>query len=330
MVAKSPLTSEHVTSSRTHHHCCDDGSHHHSHDLIPRLRRSDNQALRGMLIALLLNTIFLIIEFIGAEIYSSVAIFADAIHDVGDTFVLALSAFFIVLARLPSIKQFTYGLPRLSLLGGGITALFLISGSVFSLFNAAWRLYEPISPVASGMVGMAILGIVVNSAGYWSINRSSTSISGKIISLHLVEDLLGWIAILVGALVMLLVHAPIIDPLLSIAISLFVLWHAAKRGSTIAKLFLEGVPEGIDEQLIENAIKAVPNVSGIHDTHIWSLDGELHLMTCHVVVSKGITLDSAIATKDKIRTLLEQHNIWHCTIELEMEGFNCKASELHM
>jgi len=177
--------------------------------------------------AFFLNFAFTIIEIIGGILTNSVAILSDAIHDFGDSLSLGLAWYLQKLSKKGRNSTFTYGYKRFSLLGAIITSLVLVIGSVIILYEAIPRLFQPEPAHVPGMIGMAILGVIVNGAAVWR-TRSGQSMNEQVVSWHLLEDVLGWMAVLLGAVLMYFFDAPIIDPLLSIGITLFILYNVAR------------------------------------------------------------------------------------------------------
>ena len=188
-----------------HHH-----GHHHQHDT------------KNISTAFFLNLAFTIIEIIGGLMTNSVAIMSDALHDLGDSLSLGLAWYFQKVAKKGRDKTFSYGYKRFSVLGAMINAIVLVVGSVFILQETIPRLWQPETPNVQGMFWLAILGIVVNGAAVLKLQKG-TSLNEKVISLHLLEDVLGWAAVLVGSVLMYFFDLPIIDPLLSIGIAIFIL-----------------------------------------------------------------------------------------------------------
>lgn len=174
------------------------------------------------------------------------------------------------------------------------------------------------------MVLIAIIGVTINGLGYFRLKKGMSQ-SEKVLSWHLLEDILGWVVLLTGSIIIRFWDKPIIDPIMTIGFTVFVLWGVSKNAKEIFNLLLEGVPEYIDIDEIKKSILSVEGVKMVHDLHIWSLEGETVLLTSHVVVE-----DKYLQTPDKMRqsikSKLEEHHIEHSTLELESEGF-CSATE---
>jgi len=288
-------------------------AHDHSHDSAGNLK-----------VAFFLNLGFTIVEIIGGIFTNSIAILSDALHDAGDTASLGLAWYFDKLSEKDSNSVHTYGYKRFRLLGGLITGLVLIVGLVFILWNAIGRLMSPEPVNAPGMMALAIIGILVNGAAVLRVKKGS-SLTEKVVSWHLLEDTLGWAAVLIGAGIMSVWDLPIIDPILSIGISLFVLWNVAQNLKNVVKVFLQATPDSFNLEDFESSVGQIPKVLSTHHTHGWSLDGESHVLSTHLVMTSNSTRQDITAAKAKVRDLLDRHEFEHLTIEIELDGESCHA-----
>lgn len=285
--------------------------HHHPHPSEQNLRT-----------AFSLNLAFTIVELVGGVWVNSVAILSDAIHDLGDSLSLGTSWYLEKLAKKKPDSKYSFGYRRFSLLGALINSLVLILGSIWVIREAVFRILEPEASDATGMIGLALLGIAVNGYAAWKVSHGKT-LNERVISWHLLEDVLGWAAILVAAVLMLFVNWPFIDPVLSLMITLFILWNVAKRLRETLFLFLQGQPKDINKTEIEAKILKIPGVDSLHQTHIWSLDGEHHVFTTHVKLAAEISPSEILALKNRIRTLLSDYPFVHYTIETESSDEVC-------
>lgn len=288
----------------THHH-------HHRHEDVKNIKT-----------AFFLNLGFTIIEFVGGVLTNSVAILSDAVHDLGDSISLGLAWYFQKVAKRPRSKEFTYGYSRFSLLGAVINSIILLVGSVLILMNAIPRFFNPRQPNVEGMLLLAVLGVVVNGLAMYRLRKGS-SINERVVSLHLLEDVLGWLAVLVGAGIMYFVDAPFIDPLLSVAIALFILFNVYRNIRQSLHIILQGSPLKIDIDEVKESILSIDGVEGVHDLHAWSVDGEYNVMTVHVVLSDHHSMETQRQLKSLIREKLSGHGIQHGTIEFEEAGEEC-------
>jgi cobalt-zinc-cadmium efflux system protein len=285
---------------------------HHTH----------SASTKNIKVAFFLNLSFSIIEIIGGIFTNSVAILSDAVHDLGDSFSLGISWYFQKISGRKSNQQYSYGYKRFSLLGAIVNSVVLVTGSVLILSRAIPRIIEPQQPDARGMFLLAILGIIVNGAAVIKL-RQGSSLNEKVAMLHLLEDVLGWLAVLVGSVVIHYFDVPVIDPLLSIAISIFVLYNVFKNIRQSMRIILQGTPHDIDTGEISNTLKNIDGVCDVHDLHIWSVDGEYNVLTVHVVLNDDTKPDLLVQIKQKIRASLQEKGIEHATIEFENKQESC-------
>jgi len=276
--------------------------------------------------AFLLNLFFTIVEVVGGLLTNSIAILSDALHDFGDSVALGLSLYLEKKATKERSSTFSYGFKRLSLLAGLTSSLILIGGSIVILSEAIPRLMTPEHTNAKGMLGLAILGIAVN--GFAALRtREGKTVNEEVITWHLLEDILGWVAVFVTSLVMLAFDVHILDPLLSIAITLFVLWNVGKKLKYILQIFLQAVPKNIPIREIEKRLRALPKVKLVHDTHLWTLDGENHVLSTHLVIQKSLSITEALSLKCSAKEVVQKAGISHATIEIEKENESCNLKK---
>ena len=280
---------------------------------------------RNIRIVFILNLLFTAIEIIGGFWTNSMAILSDALHDLGDSFALGITLILDKLSHRVSDEKYSYGYQRFNLLAALINTIILVIGSIFIFSEAIPRLSHPEHSNAQGMVIFAIIGIAVNGAAALRL-QGSKSQNTKIIAWHLLEDVLGWTAVLIVAFVLLFKDIHILDPLLSILITAYVLYNVLKNLKKTLSLFMQGVPEDIEIKKLEENILNQPRVKSVHHTHIWSLDGENHVLTTHVVVFKHTTRIQINQIKKSIMALISGHHFEHTTIEIEYEDENCNMN----
>lgn len=279
---------------------------------------------RNILIAFILNLAFSIFEFIGGAITGSVAIVSDAVHDVGDAMSIGLSYFLEKKSKKQPDDVYTYGYARYSVMGGVITTFILIFGSIAVIYNAILRIANPVEINYNGMIIFAIVGVIVNLiAAYFT--REGDSINQKAVNLHMLEDVLGWAVVLVGAIVMKFTDITYIDPAMSIAVAVVILINAIKNLKEVIDLFMERLPAHLRIEEIKEHICAIDGVDGVHHIHIWSMDNQNNYATMHVVCS-----GDAKEIKRKIREELKEHGISHVTLELEEVGEDCGEEHCHI
>ncbi|MEO9869113.1 cation diffusion facilitator family transporter [Ekhidna sp.] len=285
--------------------------HHHSH------------SEGNIKVAFFLNLGFAIIEIIGGLLTNSVAILSDALHDLGDSLSLGVSWYFARISQKGSNRDFSYGYKRFSVLGALINSIVLITGSIFIVVEAIPRLLNPIHPDTSGMILLAIGGVIVNGAAAFKLSHGKT-INEKAVYTHLLEDILGWIAVLIGSIVMHFWDVPIIDPVLSILIALYILFNVFKNLKESFRIILQGTPIDIKIDEIHKTILGVPNVIDVHDCHIWSMDGEYHILSIHLIVSSKLSLAELRQIKVESKSRLISLGINHTTIEFETPEEKCE------
>ena len=274
--------------------------------------------------AVFLNITFTIIEVVGGLWTNSLAILSDALHDFGDSIALIISWIAERKAKKPADEKRTYGYQRLSLFSALLAGMVLTFGSLFILSKAIPRLLNPEHTNAPGMIGIAVIGIVINGIGVWRLKQGQSQ-NEKVLSWHLLEDVLGWIVILIGGIIIHFWDKHIIDPIMTLGFTAFVLWGAARNIKGTFNIFMQGVPEHIDIDKIKQSLQEVKEIKQIHDVHIWSLEGETDIFSGHIVVDKA-TLQNPDTIKKRIKNVLANHHIEHSTIELESEEF-CSGVE---
>ncbi|WP_066718685.1 cation diffusion facilitator family transporter [Clostridium sp. Marseille-P299] len=273
-------------------------------------------------LAFFLNLSFTFIELIGGILTNSIAIMSDAVHDFGDSLSLALAWYFQKKSKKGSTNQYTYGYKRFSLLGAIITSTVLTVGSIYILTEAIPRLFSPQETNAGGMFILAVIGIAINGIAVLR-TRKASSINERVVSLHLLEDVLGWAGVLIGSAVIYFTGLTIIDPILSIGIAIFVLFNVTKNIRQIMPILLQGTPAEIEQEHIIEDLKALEQIEDVHDLHIWSLDEEYNVLTMHVVLKTSMSMEELSQLKGEIRAILKEEEIRHATIEFEGPSESC-------
>lgn len=287
--------------------------HHHSN------------ATKNITVAFLLNLFFAVIEVIGGLLTNSVAILSDAVHDFGDSLSLGVAWYLQKVSNKKGDNRFSYGYKRFSLLGSIFISVVLIVGSVFIIMESVKRFAEPQQAHAGGMIIMAIFGVIVNGAAVLKL-RLGRSHNERAVMLHMMEDVLGWIAVLIGGAIMHFWDLPFIDPLLSAGISVWVLYNVYRNLTATITIMLQEVPKEIDLELLKKEIMTLEGVESLHDLHLWTLDGQEHIMSLHLVVKEGVTHESINTTKSLLKELAAKEGINHVTIEVELSN---EASDCH-
>lgn len=278
---------------------------------------------KNILLAFILNLSFAILEFFGGIFTNSVAILSDSVHDLGDSISIGISYFLERKSKKKADNKYTYGYIRYSVLGGVITTTILLVGSLLVIINAIKRLINPVDVNYSGMIVFAIVGVCLNFIAAY-ITKEGDSINQKSVNLHMLEDVLGWIVVLIGAVVMKFTNISIIDPIMSIGVAVFILIHALKNLKKALDLFLEKTPEDIDIEELKKHLLKIKDVEDVHHIHVWSIDGYNNYATMHIV-SKSPDIKKI---KQDIRKELEEHNICHAILETEDEV--CEEKECNL
>jgi cobalt-zinc-cadmium efflux system protein len=293
--------------------------HHHGH-------AHAHGAVGNIKVAFFLNLLFTLIEIAGGIFTNSVAILSDALHDLGDSLSLGLAWYFQKLSAKNRDATFSYGYRRFSLLGAVINSLVLVIGSVFVLQEAIPRLLNPQAPDARGMLGLAVLGVAFNGAAMLRLKKGH-SLNERAISLHLLEDVLGWVAVLVASVVMLFAEVPVLDPALSVLITLYVLFNVFRNLRDSFRILLQAVPENVRIEQVRARIAALAHVTDIHDIHLWTLDGEYNILTIHLRLREVEHFTQAVLVKERVKKALADLPIQHITVEIEGETDECALQD---
>ena len=291
------------------------GGHNHVHAISNNLR-----------VAFFLNLAFTLLEFGGSVYTNSMAILSDAIHDLGDTIAIGSALLLEKFSLKGRDKTFSYGYRRFSPLSALINSLILFGGSIVIIVTSIPRFLQPEEVNAEGMFWISILGVIFNGVAVFRLGKSE-SLNQRTVRLHLLEDTLGWIAVLAGSLVIYYFGFLIIDPILSIAIALFVLINAYRNLRSSLRIFLQGTPKGISVNEVKEYALKVDGVMEVHDVHLWSLDGEYNILTAHIVVDNTKSSDEIADIKTNLREALSKHHVQHATLEIEFKDEDCELED---
>jgi cobalt-zinc-cadmium efflux system protein len=291
--------------SHPHHH-----HHHHT---------SDEGAARNIGFAFWLNLTFAAIELVGGIYTNSLAVISDALHDFGDALSFGVGYVLQRMSARGPTETFSYGLRRLSLLSAFISGLVISVGAVYIAFEAIWSFGQPREPHAKGMLMLAVLGIAVNGFAAWRMSLGHTH-NEKMLRWHLIEDVLGWVAVLIGSLFIWGLGWNWMDPLLALGISLFVLFNVLRNLAATIGLFLQANPNPEGLRAFRTQVEAMPNLVEIHDVHFWSLDGVRHILSLHAVLRD---MKQSEESKEHIRNFSRILGDCHVTVEVESEEEHC-------
>ena len=266
-------------------------------------------------VAFFLNLSYAIVEFIAGGIFGSSAVLADSVHDLGDAIAIGISAFLESISNREEDSHYTLGYKRFSLLGAMITAVILMTGSVLVILENIAKIFHPQSVNDEGILWLGIIAIIINVLASLVIRKGQTK-NESILSLHFLEDTLGWVAVILMAIVLRFTDWYILDPLLSLAISFFILSKALPRFWSTLKIFLDAVPEGVDIQKIKTDLAELDHVASINQLNLWTMDGLEKNAIVHVCLKEMEHMETC---KESIRIFLKDCGFQNITIEVDVD-----------
>lgn len=278
--------------------------------------KKENKSVKNMKLAFILNFSFAIFEIIGGLYTNSISILSDAVHDLGDSFSIGIGLFLKKLSLKKPDSKYTFGYGRYSVIGALINLVVLSVGSTLIIVNAIPRLFSPEEVNSKGMLVFAILGIIVNLVGTLKTSHSH-DISESVISLHLLEDLLGWVLVLVTSIVINIWNIYILDPILSLLLALFIIINVIKNLKKVIDIILEKAPSNINVKKIKQEILELEEVIDMHHIHIWSIDGNSIFLTAHIQTTKKLSDKNIDKLKEEIKHKLSHFSVKHSTLEFE-------------
>lgn len=273
----------------------------------------NNNPESNIVTAFVLNLLFALLELVGGIITNSVAILSDAIHDFGDALSLGVAYYLQKKSRKRGDDKYTYGYRRFSLLGSIFISVVLLFGSLVMIKESIERLINPQEASATGMMILALIGIIVNGAAVLKLKRGSTH-NEKAVTLHMMEDVLGWLAVLVGSIIMYFTGISHIDPILSILIAFWVLYNVYRNLRETLTIMLQHAPLNLDVSELEKKINCIPGICSVNDLHVWSIDGIKNIATIDIICKDNI---ETVKIKNEVRRIFETHGIEHSTIEMD-------------
>lgn len=297
-----------MSKESVHHHDHHGHSHHHVHSA------DDN-----ILVAFFLNVFFVFVEIIGGFFTNSFAILSDAIHDFGDCVAIGFAYLMEKLSQKSPDEKYTYGYRRYSLLSAIITSVILVVGSAFVIIGAVKRLGEPKEIQGLGMLVIAVFGVIINGAAVLR-TRKGFGANERAISLHLLEDVMGWIAVLIGSVLIYAFKWFFIDGILSMLIAGFLLFESVKNIKDVFGIFLEKSPRNVDIKKLKEDILCIEGVNDVHHIHIWSLDGEKNMATLHIGITDEPTIELYKYVKAKVQDVSVNAGIEHLTVQIDIDG----------
>ncbi len=280
---------------------------------------------KNILVAFILNISFSIFELIGGLFTNSVSIMSDAVHDLSDAISIGISLILEKISKKKPNEEYTYGYIRYSVFGALITTTILTVGSILVIIGGVNRIINPRIVNYDGMIIFAIFGVVINFiAAYFT--KEGDSVNQKAVNLHMLEDVLGWVVVLIGSVLMKFTDISIIDSIMSICIAIFILINAFKNLKNILDLFLEKAPKNISIKNLKNDLLKIKDVVDVHHVHVWSMDGISNYATMHVVTRS----DNQKMLKNKIKKDLKKIGIIHTTVEIECMEEKCNEKNCNV
>ena len=269
-------------------------------------------------VAFFLNLSYAIVEFIAGGIFGSSAVLADSVHDLGDAIAIGISAFLETISNREEDRQYTLGYKRFSLLGALMTAVILITGSILVILENTTKLFNPQPVNDEGILWLGIIAVSINLLASLVVRKGKTK-NESILSLHFLEDTLGWIAVILMAIILRFTDWYILDPLLSLVISIFILTKAIPRFWSALKIFLDAVPEGVETGDLEKDLEDLINVKSVNQLSIWSMDGLENNAIVHLCLEDWARMEEC---KEAIRSQLRQSGVHNITIEVDTSPMN--------
>ena len=264
-------------------------------------------------VAFFLNLTYAIVEFIAGGVFGSSAVLADSVHDLGDAIAIGISAFLETISNREEDNQYTLGYKRFSLLGALVTAIILMTGSVLVILENVTKILHPQPVNDEGILWLGMIAITINVLASLVVGKEKTK-NESILSLHFLEDTLGWVAVILMAIVLRFTDWYILDPLLSLAISFFILSKALPRFWSTLKIFLDAVPEGIDIKQVKSGLERLDNVASLNQLNLWTMDGLEKNAIIHLCLEDW---EQMTETKNQVRQLLEERGVQNITIEVD-------------
>ncbi len=273
--------------------------------------------------AFLLNLLFSILELFGGFLTNSISILTDSIHDFGDAITIGVSYFLEKKSSKTPDQEYTYGYLRYSLVGALVTSVILLIGSLIAVIEAVKRIRTPQEVNYDAMIIFAVFGVLINGYAAYKTSHGEKH-NEKAINLHMLEDVLGWIVVLIGSICIKLFDFTILDPILSIFIATYILYHVYKYIKEVFDIFMEKVPSNIKiDKITKDVEEEFSDVKSIHHIHIWTMDGTNNYMTCHIALNKKLDEKHVTDLKHDIKVFLKEYDIDHITLEIEYVNEIC-------
>jgi cobalt-zinc-cadmium efflux system protein len=276
------------------------------------------------LIAISLNIFYALTELVSGLYFGSMSMISDAGHNFVDVFSLSIAYGGILLSGIKPNKKFTFGYKKSSILAAVLNSVFLIVAVFLIIKESINRIIDPVEVNGISMIVVAGIGIFINGFTGWMFHKEQhKDINVKAAFTHLLADAMISLGVVVSGIIIYLTGWTLIDPFFSIVIALVIMIMTFKILRNSVKMAVDGVPEGIDVEKIENEVTALEGVLGIHHVHIWGLSTSESALTAHIQVGSEVSLTDLELLKDSVRSLLMKFEIFHSTLEFEIPGEKC-------
>ena len=283
-------------------------------------------AKKSIWLAFFLNLSYAIIEFIAGGVFASSAVLADSVHDLGDAVAIGVSAVLETISNREEDSHYTLGYKRFSLLGALITAVILMTGSIFVILENITKIFDPQPVNDEGILWLGIIAVTINVLASLVVRKGKTK-NESILSLHFLEDTLGWIAVILMAIILRFTDWYILDPLLSLVISFFILSKAIPRFWSTLKIFLDAVPEEVDIEQVKKDLEQLDHVASVNQLNLWTMDGLEKNAIVHVCLKEIGQMENC---KESIRNLLKDCGFQNITIEVDADVATNRAHKRNM
>lgn len=290
------------------------------HNHIPNSVKLKNTFIIGIS----LNILFALTELISGIYLGSMSMISDAGHNFVDVLSLSIAYTGILLSGIKPSKKFTFGYKKSSIHAALLNSVFLMIAVFLIIMESINRIIDPIELNGIAMMVVAGIGIFVNGFTGWLFYKEQhNDLNVKAAFTHLTADALISFGVVIAGVIIYLTGWTIIDPFFSILIALVIMAMTFKILRKSVKMAVDGVPEGIDIEKIENEITALDGVLGIHHVHIWGLSTSENALTAHIEVGNEVSLTDLELLKESVRSLLMKFEIFHTTLEFEIPGEKC-------
>ena len=277
-------------------------------------------------LAFFLNLSYAIVEFMAGGVFGSSAVLADSVHDLGDAIAIGVSAVLETISNREEDSHYTLGYKRFSLLGALVTAVILMTGSVLVILENITKLFHPQPINDEGILWLGIIAVSINVLASLVVRKGKTK-NESILSLHFLEDTLGWVAVILMVVVLRFTDWYILDPLLSLIISFFILSKAIPRFWSTLKIFLDAVPEGVDIKQVKSDLEQLDHVASINQLNLWTMDGLKKNAIVHVCLKE---IEKMEVCKESIRSKLKDCGFQNITIEVDEDLATHRAHKRNM